>query len=248
MAADTVLRPAPAGWRNLVADQAITVYSDIGCPWASLALFSLRRTLGRSHVGIEHRAFPLELFNRRATPKPILDAEIAVIASTEPDLGWSPWQPPDSEYPVTMLPAMEAVRAAREPAVGGVRAADQLDAALRHAFYAESRTISLVTEIVAIAADCPLVDADRLGWELRRGSHRAAVHDDFELAASPDVQGSPHVFLPDGRNVHNPGVRFEWTAAHGRGFPVILEYRPHVWLDVVAALEPDGARAAREVS
>ncbi|NKQ56061.1 DsbA family protein [Amycolatopsis sp. K13G38] len=211
----------------------IVVYSDIGCPWASLALSGLRSAGTGGGLVIEHRAFPLELFNERGTPKPILDAEVAVIASTVPELGWSPWRRPDSEYPVTMLPALEAVRAARE--IDGPHGADQLDAALRQAFYADSRNISLVTEILAVARQCPLLDADRLEHDLRRGTHRNALYEDFEIASTDLVRGSPHVFLPGGHDVHNPGVRFGWSAPYGKGFPVIHEYRPGVYPELVAA-------------
>ena len=35
------------------------------------------------------------------------------------------------------------------------------------------------------------------------------------------VKGSPHVFLPDGSDVHNPGIDFEWHGEHGKGFSVV---------------------------
>lgn len=234
---ESPLQPAPAAPNAHTRPGAITVYSDLGCPWASLALFSLRREIGRlpepRRPVIEHRAFPLELFNRRGTPKHVLDAEIAVIASTEPALGWSPWRRSDSEYPVTMLPAFEAVQAVRH--VQGAVPADQLDAALRHAFYVDCRNISMVTVLVAVAAETPGVDAHLVRRELRRGTYRSDVHHHHDLALGEAVRGSPHLFLPDGRNAHNPAVRFEWTGVHGRGFPVIQEYRPEVWLEIVAA-------------
>ncbi|TVT53777.1 hypothetical protein FNH05_11360 [Amycolatopsis rhizosphaerae] len=53
---------------------------------------------------------------------------------------------------------------------------------------------------------------DRLDAALRQGTHRERVHDQFELSASPSVQGSPHLFLADGRNLRNPGIRFRWSA------------------------------------
>jgi len=55
----------------------VIVYSDIGCPWASLGLFNLRRAAAEEGVRltVDHRAFPLELFNSRPTPKWILDPE-----------------------------------------------------------------------------------------------------------------------------------------------------------------------------
>ncbi|CAL9557623.1 hypothetical protein [Streptomyces sp. enrichment culture] len=49
----------------------VTVWSDLGCPWATLALHTLR-TAARAReqdLLIDHRAFPLELFNHQPTPK-----------------------------------------------------------------------------------------------------------------------------------------------------------------------------------
>jgi predicted DsbA family dithiol-disulfide isomerase len=56
----------------------VTIWSDIGCPWASLAVWRLharRAALGLTDsVRFEHRCFPLELFNSRPSPRGILDA------------------------------------------------------------------------------------------------------------------------------------------------------------------------------
>lgn len=62
-----------------VADQqpgAVTVWSDIGCPWATLALHTLHAEASArgQQITVIHRAFPLELFNRMPTPKFIVDA------------------------------------------------------------------------------------------------------------------------------------------------------------------------------
>ncbi|GAA4688723.1 dithiol-disulfide isomerase [Streptomyces chumphonensis] len=205
----------------------ITVYSDIGCPWASLALHHLRRAAREEGVepAVDHRAFPLELFNARPTPKHILDPEVAAVAAVEPALRWRPWSRPDAEYAVTTLLAMEAVQAVKH--LDGYAASDQLDAALRHALYAESRCVSVHTEVVAVAARCPLVDAARLEDALRRGTHRADVFAQWEESRSPAVQGSPHLFLPDGSDVHNPGIAFTWP--DGAPAPVITAYDPSVW-------------------
>lgn len=86
-----------------------------------------------------------------------------------------------------------------------------------------------------MAAELPGVDADLVSRELSRGAHRRTVHDHFELARSEVVRGSPHLFLQDGRHVHNPAVRLTWTAEHGRGFPGIHDYRPEAWSELVAA-------------
>lgn len=210
----------------------VTVWSDIGCPWATLALATLRsaaRARGQDLL-VDHRAFPLELFNRQPTPKLILDAEIVAIAARRPELGWRLWTGPEHQYPVTTLPAMEAVQAAKSPEAGGLAASDQLDAALRHAFYAEGRCISLHPVILEIASDCDRVDEFALAAALARGDGRAQVHEDWEIARGPHVQGSPHLFAAGGYDRHNPGADYRWTAPPGKGFPLLEHYDPE-WAD-----------------
>lgn len=203
----------------------VTVWSDIGCPWATLALHTLRTAAHTEglELRIDHRAFPLEWFNRRPTPKPVIDAEVVAIAGLRPELGWRPWAAPESGYPVTTVPAMAAVQAAKHESVGGLPASDQLDAALRHAWYAESRCISIETGILDIAEACPLVDADALAKHLATGAGHAVVHDQWPVARTAAVQGSPHLFTAE-FSVHNPGVDYHWTAAPGQGFPRLTSY------------------------
>lgn len=229
--------------RQETAAPTVVVYSDIGCPWASLALHHLRRAAAAAAVRIDvaHRAFPLELFNARPTPRRILDPEIEVVAELEPALGWAPWSGEPSDYPASTLPAMEAVQAAGTPAVGGPAAADQLDAALRHAFYGRSRCITVHAEILAVAETCPAVDAAALDAELRTGVHRAALFAHWREASGPAVQGSPHLFLPDGTDLHNPGVTFTWPRGAPR--PVVTRYAPQVWDDIVRRVQAAGAPA-----
>ncbi|MGV0743952.1 DsbA family oxidoreductase [Mycolicibacterium sp. XJ870] len=208
-----------------LSPRTITVWSDIGCPWASLALHVLRSEADRLGAGvlIDHRAFPLELFNRRPTPKPVIDVEVSAIAALIDDLGWRVWSAPDSEYPVTTIPAMAAVQAAKHDDVGGLAASDQLDAGLRRAWYAESRCISVLSVIEDVAAECPLVATDALMRRLREGGGMADVHEQFDIARGPQIQGSPHLFS-DGYSVHNPGVRYHWTAPPPQGFPRFEAY------------------------
>ncbi len=215
---------------------SIVLFSDIGCPWASLAVHRLRThraALGLDGaVRIEHRAFPLELFNDQPTPKLVVDAEVAIIGAHEPSLGWQPWSAPAHTYPVTTLVAMEAVQAAKAPQVGGPGAAEQLDAALRHAFFAESRCISVWSEVMAVAETCDAVDEDALARTLREGTGRAAVMAQWQQAGEV-AKGSPHLFLPDGTDAANPGLAMSWTDAHGRGFPVIDADDPSVYDDLL---------------
>ena len=44
------------------------------------------------------------------------------VGGMEPNAGWQIWQPPDSEWPGSVLLAMEAVRAAKRqrPSAGGL--------------------------------------------------------------------------------------------------------------------------------
>jgi len=34
------------------------------------------------------------------------------------------------------------------------------------------------------------------------------------------VQGSPHLFLPDGTDVHNPGIEVRWEGPWASGYPI----------------------------
>lgn len=214
----------------------VTVWSDIGCPWGTLALHTLRaaaRSRGQE-LFIDHRAFPLELFNRMPTPKGILDAEMVVIGGQRTELGWRTWSAAAHTFPVTTLPALEAVQAAKDPAVGGVPASDQLDEALRAAFYVDSRCISVHSVLLDVAAACPLVDETALAALLENGAGRAAVYRQWRVAERPEVRGSPHLFTVDGYAEHNPGAVHHWTDTPpefgGRGFPVLEKYTAS-WAD-----------------
>jgi predicted DsbA family dithiol-disulfide isomerase len=101
-----------------------------------------------------------------------------------------------------------------------LEAAEQLDMAIRYAFFAESRTISLHHELIDIASGCPKVDVDVLATALDTGSARQAMMCDYRIHAA-DVQGSPHFFLADGSDVHNPGVEMHWEGKPGMGFPIV---------------------------
>lgn len=152
---DELANPDPA---------TITVWSDLSCPWATLALHTLHLAATERGVDllIDHRAFPLELFNRSPTRKELVDAEVTVIAGRIPDLGWQLWHGPAHAYPATLLPAMEAVQAAKDPAVGGLRASDELDRARRRAFFVDSQCISIHPVILDIAERCATVDDQEL--------------------------------------------------------------------------------------
>lgn len=216
------------------APGTIVVFGDIGCPWTHLAVHRLhaaRARLGlQDEVVLDHRAFPLELFNRRPTPKRILDAEIPVVGGLDPAAGWQMWQDEPFRWPVTTLPALEAVQAAKAQ---GLRQSERLDRALRRALFAESRCISLRHVVLEVAAGCEGLDVEALSEAFDTGSGRRAVIDQWHAAEAGDVQGSPHLFLADGGDLHNPGVEMRWEGEHGVGFPVVVSDDPSVYDDVV---------------
>ncbi|SIO88808.1 DsbA family protein [Nocardiopsis sp. JB363] len=223
-------------WKHIETQSpgVVTVWSDIGCPWASLALHVLHARARERGVGltVDHRAFPLELFNRIPTPRSIVESEVVAIAGVAPDLGWRLWPGPESTYPVTTLPAMEAVQAAKAPDVGGLSGSDELDGALRRAFYEQGRCVSIHPVILEVAEECPGVDAEALERALATGRGRAEVYSQWRTASGPDVQGSPHLFA-QGWAEHNPGVRYHWTAPPPEGgFPRFETYDP-MWADTL---------------
>lgn len=217
-----------------VAPKTIVVYADITCPWAHLAVYRLhaaRHDLGLDdEVRFDVRSFPLELFNEQPTPKKILDAEISVAGALDPDAGWQMWQRAESEYPTTSLPALEAVQAAKQQSL---LASEQLDRRLRVGFFGESRVISLRHEILELAAECNAVDVEALAEALDSGDARAAVMEQRVFAEGDEVEGSPHLFLPDGTDSHNPGIDMEWHGKHGEGFPIVNEDRPEIYRELV---------------
>jgi predicted DsbA family dithiol-disulfide isomerase len=207
----------------------ITLWSDLGCPWATLALHTLHAEAQRLGVEllIDHRVFPLELFNKMPTPKQIVESEIVTIAGRVPELGWRLWQAPAATYPVTMLPPMEAVQAAKDPAIGGLAGSTQLDMALRHAYMAKSRCVSMPSVILEISDECPLVDTDRLAEAMAQGRGRAEVYRDWQEAKRIPIRGSSTLFSGDSEPIHNPGATYRWTKPGGPadgGFPVLEGY------------------------
>jgi predicted DsbA family dithiol-disulfide isomerase len=194
-----------------VAPGTVVIYSDIGCPWAHAAVWRLwdaRRSLGlEERVRFDHRVFPLELFNSQATPRDELEPEIPVCSSLAPRAGWQAWSGPDWQYPVTMLPAMEAVQAAKEQ---GLAASEALDRGLRRAFWGESRCVSLRHVILEVASETDGLDLAGLATALDSGRARTAIFEQWEVAKTDAVQGSPHVFVHDGTNAQNPGLEVDW--------------------------------------
>ena len=74
------------------------------------------------------------------------------------------------------------------------------------------------------------MDVSALGAAVAEGVGRAEVYAQWSVAQGSQVQGSPHVFGPEGYEGHNPGVRYHWTAAPPQGFPYMQDHRAD-WAD-----------------
>ncbi|RJQ81534.1 hypothetical protein D5S17_04870 [Pseudonocardiaceae bacterium YIM PH 21723] len=206
----------------------LVIYSDINCSFAHLAVYRLHETRARLGVSVafDHRAFPLELFNDNVNERPGVDSEVSVVGALEPEAGWRLWQGPDWQYPVTMLPPLEAVQAAKTQ---GWAASEALDRGLRRGHWAQGRCISMRHEILAIAAEAGL-DVPALTAEFDSGRHRPAVIEQWRSAREGRVNCSPHVFLADGSNWANPGIGARWVnGGFGVGFPVIDSDDPSIY-------------------
>jgi predicted DsbA family dithiol-disulfide isomerase len=216
-----------------VSPGTIVVYSDVGCPWAHLCVFRLLSTRSRlgldEAVVLDHRTFALEIVNRRPTPRRIVTAEIPVVGGLDPAAGWQVWQGDFATWPVTTLPALEAVQAAKEQ---GLVASERLDRALRRAFFGQSRCISMRHVLLEVADEADL-DVPALRAALDDGRARRQVIEQHRSATDGPVDGSPHVFLPDGTDLHNPGIEMEWSGEHGVGFPVVAKDDPSVYEELV---------------
>ena len=199
-----------------VSPNTIAIWSDIGCPWSHAVVWRLheaRRRLGlEGRVTFDHHAFPLELFNNEPTPFPQRAADWPVAAQLAPRAGWQEWSAPPHGWPVTMLPSMEAVQAAK---LQSLTAAEELDRGLRRAFFGESRCISLRHIILEVANECESLEVSALAEVLDSGRARTSLFDDWAVARGDEVRGAAHLFAPDGTNAQNPGITIGWEADDG---------------------------------
>lgn len=216
----TIAPPSPA---------TIEVWSDLLCPFAYVGLLRLRRA--RERLGLDvvlvHRSYPLELFNgphpRRGT-----DTEAVGLGQIEPAANFRVWTAADDLYPHTVLLAAEAVHAAAEQ---GPVAAEELDLALRSAFWTDSRSIAHRQVILDVAA--PLLDVTALAAALDGGRRRATLMADYAVARTDAIPGSPTFRLPDGTTAHNPGITVHWEGPWAAGYPVVDADDPAVYDDLL---------------
>ncbi len=178
----------------------VAVYADLACPYAYIAVYRLRqlRDEYRGRLVIEHKSLPLEYVNRQPTPKPVLDSECPLLMLAEPGLPWEPWHAPLSEWPVTLWPAFEAVKCAERQ---DMALADDLDWAIRTAFFAESRCVSMRHVLLELAERVGLA-MDRFTHDFDSGQAKAlVVAEAREGWERLKVPGSPTLMLPSGHQI-----------------------------------------------
>jgi predicted DsbA family dithiol-disulfide isomerase len=232
--------------RPAVEPGTVVMFGDVMCGWATLALHRLYQA--RSAVGpdsaftVDLQLFLLEDVNHMALNTKIIELEKPVIGALAEELEFKGWQGHPSEYPVTSLPANEAVQAAKAQSA---TAAEQLDMALRLAFWRDSQCISMRHVILDVAQDCDAVDVDQLKEAIDDGRARGPMlHTYFRHA--DDVQGSPHFFFADGSDEHNPGIQMHQAGQPGAGFIVCDSDDPGVYDELVRRAAAVPAVAAND--
>jgi len=167
----------------------VDVRSDIHCPWALIAIHRLRTARTRHGLDIVFapRAWPLEWVNGRGTPRSIVTTETAALAGHEPEL-FNAYR--NDSWPSTFLPAFELVAATRR--IHGARAAEDVDYALRLAFFRDSVDISIQAglrqALAAAAADNADIVQAAVSGELVRIGHTQP--DEAELLLLAQAAGA----------------------------------------------------------
>ncbi len=183
----------------------LAMYADLACPYAYVSAYRLRklRSEYRGSIMIEHKSLPLEYVNREPTPKPLLERELPVLMQEEPGIPYQPWQRPESEWPVTMWPAFEAVKCAQRQSLA---LADDLDWTIRVAFFAQSRCIALRHVLLELAQQVGL-DMQRFADDFDRGVTKYQVLQEAQEGWERlRVAGSPTFVLPSGKQISNVGL------------------------------------------
>ena len=172
------------------------------------------RLLRPSGVRFEWAALPIEVVNRRGTPKDILDQEVDLIHAIEPRLELRRWSAREWEWPVTILPAFEAVKCAEAQ---GDDLVWEYQWRVRQAFFRDSACISLRHVLLDLADEVGL-DAARMASDFDSGRFRRQVmaegHAGWQVLK---VRGSPTLVLPDGSVCAYPGLpEVTWSGDHRR--------------------------------
>jgi predicted DsbA family dithiol-disulfide isomerase len=183
----------------------IEVFSDLHCPWGYLAAFRLGQLQPEwsGSVRLAWRCLPLEVVDSRGTPKHTLDQEVPYLLQIEPDIPARPWRRAEWEYPVTLLPAFEALKCAEAQ---GDEAALAFNWAVRRAFFAESRCVSLRHILIDIAREAGLHLAAFVS-DFDSGRYKHLVMEESDRGWNAlKVAGSPTLVLPSGEQRPYPAT------------------------------------------
>lgn len=201
---------------------AITVWSDMFCPWGYVAGLRLRRI--RDELGVDvafdFRTWPLDVaFKPQQASR--VKAEIVALAQHEPNA----FTLYEGDLPTSSVLASEAQKWGYSY---GDDVGESFDLAIRRALFLHSRNMGLLSEILAVARTEGL-DSLALADALSTGAYRVAVNADIEEGKELPVEGSPTLVLPDGAVVANPG----FDVNRIREIPVIVGDHPSEIADLV---------------
>lgn len=147
-------------------------------------------------VRVRVRPFPLELLGGEAAPRDILEQEWWLAALQEPQAPFARY--PGDDWPITTVPAFEAVWAAARQ---GETAAEQLDLRIRRAFFSEGRNIGRRDVLVELARDLVL-DAQAFERAFAHpDAHAAVVAEAREGRQRFQVRRTPTLMLGDGMHL-----------------------------------------------
>lgn len=183
----------------------VALYSDIYCPYAYVTTYRLRRLRDeyRDRVVIDPKCLSLEYVNRQPTPKHSIEVEVPFLMLSEPGIPYQPWHRPESEWPVTMWPAFEAVKCAERQDAEKAR---ELDWAIRTAFYADSRCVSMRHVLFGLAEQAGL-DMARFAGDFDGGvAKRQVLEESRDGWERLKVDGSPTFVLPGGKQHSSVGL------------------------------------------
>jgi predicted DsbA family dithiol-disulfide isomerase len=175
----------------------IALYSDVHCPYGYITAFRLRKIKDeyRGRIRIQHKSLALEYVNKRSTPRVILSEETPILLLQEPEIPYQPWSRPDSEFPVTMWSAFEAVKCAQNQSDDF---AHELDWLIRRAFFADSQCISMHHVLFELAEEAGL-DMTQFENDFLSGAYRREAYEDARNGWDRlKVEGSPTFVLPTG--------------------------------------------------
>ncbi len=202
----------------------ITIWSDIHCPWAYVAVLRLHRM--RDHLGadlvFDLRSYSRELADGAEISAETAKREVVALAQLEPT-AFSALQ--SEAWPTSNLAAFEAQKWGFSQ---GQDIGESFDLALRRAVFLHGHNLGARSQLLAVAELEGLM-ADQLGAALDDGRFRKPVTADFDEARTHEITGSPEIVMADGTSHHNPGITYRTE----RGIPIIVSDHPSVYEELI---------------